>query len=49
MNNKVEAIESMRQLCGAWQVIVADRQGEVYDLPDIAVRWAESEFAFGIV
>ena len=43
----VDAVQSMRQLCTVWSSIVADRgTGEVRNLPGMAIRWAESDFAF---
>ncbi|CAL9324608.1 GNAT family N-acetyltransferase [Streptomyces sp. SudanB66_2053] len=48
MTNPVESIESMQQLAVAWRAMVLDRDADadVRDLPGIAVRWADSRFAF---
>lgn len=42
------AIESMEQLTVGWRCLVLDRDpdADVRDLPGIAVRWADSDFAF---
>lgn len=45
-NPPVEAIESVQQLSDAWRTIVDDRNGDVRDFPGMAIRWADSEFAF---
>jgi len=43
-----DSIESMEQLATVWRTLVLDRDAaaDVRDLPGIAVRWAESRFAF---
>ncbi|GAA3310660.1 hypothetical protein GCM10020295_78330 [Streptomyces cinereospinus] len=43
-----DAVESMEQLATVWRAMVLDRDpgADVRDLPGIAVRWAESRFAF---
>jgi len=43
-----DAIESMEQLVVGWRAMVLDRDAaaDVRDLPGIAVRWADSRFAF---
>jgi GNAT superfamily N-acetyltransferase len=43
-----DSIESMEQLATAWRAVVLDRNpdADVRDLPGIAVRWADSRFAF---
>ncbi|WP_180903834.1 GNAT family N-acetyltransferase [Nonomuraea indica] len=48
MANLVESVESMEQLALVWRAFVLDRDSEadVRDLPGIAVRWADSPFAF---
>ncbi|MEU6129359.1 GNAT family N-acetyltransferase [Saccharopolyspora sp. NPDC047091] len=42
------AVESLHQLTGGWRTLVldADPAADVRDLPGVAVRWAESRFAF---
>ncbi|OIK00786.1 GNAT family N-acetyltransferase [Streptomyces sp. MUSC 14] len=48
MTDRAEAIESMEQLALVWRAMVLDRDphADVRDLPGIAVRWADSRFAF---
>ncbi|MFJ5031910.1 GNAT family N-acetyltransferase [Streptomyces sp. NPDC088560] len=48
MREGTEAIESMEQLALVWRALVLDRDphADVRDLPGIAVRWADSRFAF---
>ncbi|MET9072725.1 GNAT family N-acetyltransferase [Streptomyces sp. NPDC004232] len=48
MRDRTEAIESMEQLALVWRALVLDRDphADVRDLPGIAVRWADSRFAF---
>ncbi|MFB8177035.1 GNAT family N-acetyltransferase [Streptomyces sp. NPDC055966] len=48
MRDRTEAIESMEQLALVWRAMVLDRDphADVRDLPGIAVRWADSRFAF---
>ncbi|MEU5654770.1 GNAT family N-acetyltransferase [Streptomyces sp. NPDC047737] len=48
MQNLADAIESMEQLVVGWRAMVLDRDAaaDVRDLPGIAVRWADSRFAF---
>jgi hypothetical protein len=48
MTDLAESIESMEQLAVAWRAMVLDRDADadVRDLPGIAVRWADSRFAF---
>lgn len=48
MTYPADAVESMEQLADAWRAMVLDRDtnADVRDLPGIAVRWAESRFAF---
>ncbi|MEV5343124.1 GNAT family N-acetyltransferase [Streptomyces sp. NPDC052676] len=43
-----DSIESMEQLATVWRTLVLDRDAaaDVRDLPGIAVRWADSRFAF---
>lgn len=43
-----DSIESMEQLATVWRAMVLDRDADadVRDLPGIAVRWADSRFAF---
>lgn len=43
-----DSIESMEQLAMVWRTLVLDRDAaaDVRDLPGIAVRWADSRFAF---
>ncbi|QCX74017.1 Acetyltransferase (GNAT) family protein [Streptomyces sp. YIM 121038] len=48
MTDLTESIESAEQLAVAWRAMVLDRaaDADVRDLPGIAVRWADSRFAF---
>jgi len=48
MTDLAESIESMEQLAAVWRAMVLDRDADadVRDLPGIAVRWADSRFAF---
>ncbi|MEV6180448.1 GNAT family N-acetyltransferase [Streptomyces sp. NPDC052015] len=48
MTDLAESIESMEQLAVVWRAMVLDRDADadVSDLPGIAVRWADSRFAF---
>ncbi|MEU0851242.1 GNAT family N-acetyltransferase [Streptomyces flaveolus] len=48
MTDRAESIESMEQLAVVWRAMVLDRDpdADVRDLPGIAVRWADSRFAF---
>ncbi|WP_049579329.1 GNAT family N-acetyltransferase [Streptomyces sp. SBT349] len=48
MTGLAESIGSMEQLSVAWRAMVLDRDADadVRDLPGIAVRWADSRFAF---
>lgn len=48
MEDLADAIESMEQLVVGWRELVLDRDAtaDVRDLPGIAVRWADSRFAF---
>lgn len=48
MTDRAAAIESMEQLALVWRAMVLDRDpdADVRDLPGIAVRWADSRFAF---
>ncbi|MFJ9554211.1 GNAT family N-acetyltransferase [Nocardiopsis sp. NPDC101807] len=48
MTDRTESIESMRQLAAVWRTMVLDRDAaaDVRDLPGLAVRWADSRFAF---
>ncbi|MEI5102828.1 GNAT family N-acetyltransferase [Streptomyces sp. PmtG] len=48
MTDLTESIESAEQLAVAWRAMVLDRDAhaDVSDLPGIAVRWADSPFAF---
>ncbi|MGW1812668.1 GNAT family N-acetyltransferase [Streptomyces sp. NPDC002125] len=48
MQDLADAIESMEQLVVGWRAMVLDRDvaADVRDLPGIAVRWADSRFAF---
>ncbi|EXU61763.1 acetyltransferase [Streptomyces sp. PRh5] len=48
MTDLTESIESMEQLAVAWRAMVLDwdAAADVRDLPGIAVRWADSRFAF---
>ncbi|MEU8540760.1 GNAT family N-acetyltransferase [Streptomyces sp. NPDC048717] len=43
-----DAVESMEQLSVGWRTLVLDRDADadVRDLPGVAVRWADSRFAF---
>lgn len=46
--NLADAVESMEQLTTVWRAMVLDRDpdADVRDLPGVAVRWADSRFAF---
>ncbi|MFE4449228.1 GNAT family N-acetyltransferase [Streptomyces sp. NPDC056796] len=48
MTDRAEPIESMEQLALVWRAMVLDRDADadVRDLPGLAVRWADSRFAF---
>ncbi|WJV50832.1 GNAT family N-acetyltransferase [Streptomyces flavofungini] len=48
MTDLTESVESAQQLAVAWRAMVLDRDADadVRDLPGIAVRWADSPFAF---
>ncbi|MFB7511201.1 GNAT family N-acetyltransferase, partial [Streptomyces broussonetiae] len=48
MTGRTESVESMEQLALVWRALVLDRDADadVRDLPGIAVRWADSRFAF---
>ncbi|MDX6259844.1 MAG: hypothetical protein QOH84_1532 [Kribbellaceae bacterium] len=48
MTDLTASIESMGQLTAGWHAMVLDRDAnaDVRDLPGIAVRWADSRFAF---
>ncbi|MBW4718773.1 GNAT family N-acetyltransferase [Saccharothrix obliqua] len=48
MADLADSIESVEQLAAAWRDVVLDRDpdADVRDLPGIAVRWADSRFAF---
>ncbi|MFE4667235.1 GNAT family N-acetyltransferase [Streptomyces sp. NPDC056716] len=48
MTDLAQSIESAEQLASAWRAMVLDRDpdADVRDLPGIAVRWADSRFAF---
>jgi GNAT superfamily N-acetyltransferase len=48
MTNVADAVESVEQLASVWRSMVLDRDqdSDVRDLPGIAVRWADSRFAF---
>ncbi|MEW2610410.1 GNAT family N-acetyltransferase [Streptomyces sp. NPDC047880] len=48
MRELADATESMEQLATVWRAMVLDRdpRADVRDLPGIAVRWADSRFAF---
>lgn len=48
MTNLLDSQESVEQLAVAWRAMVLDRDpgADVRDLPGIAVRWADSRFAF---
>ncbi|CAM5237397.1 hypothetical protein SALBM217S_08072 [Streptomyces griseoloalbus] len=43
-----DSVESMEQLASVWRTLLLDRdpEADVRDLPGIAVRWADSRFAF---
>lgn len=48
MADRAESVESMEQLAAGWRTLVLDRDpgADVRDLPGVAVRWADSRFAF---
>ncbi|MBT2410632.1 GNAT family N-acetyltransferase [Streptomyces sp. ISL-12] len=48
MKDLADSTESMEQLATVWRALVLDRDpgADVRDLPGIAVRWADSRFAF---
>jgi GNAT superfamily N-acetyltransferase len=48
MTDLAESVESVEQLATVWRAMVLDRDAgaDVRDLPGIAVRWADSRFAF---
>ncbi|MFJ9602532.1 GNAT family N-acetyltransferase [Streptomyces althioticus] len=48
MHDLADSVESMEQLATAWRTVALDRDpdADVRDLPGIAVRWADSRFAF---
>ncbi|MEU0492653.1 GNAT family N-acetyltransferase [Nocardiopsis sp. NPDC006139] len=48
MAGRAESVESMEQLTAGWRALVLDRDpgADVRDLPGVAVRWADSRFAF---
>ena len=48
MTHRADAVESMEQLADVWRTMVLDRDpnADVRDLPGLAVRWADSRFAF---
>ncbi|CAL9385945.1 GNAT family N-acetyltransferase [Streptomyces sp. enrichment culture] len=48
MHDLADSVESMEQLAAAWRTVVLDRDpdADVRDLSGIAVRWADSRFAF---
>ncbi|ROP42534.1 GNAT family N-acetyltransferase [Saccharothrix texasensis] len=48
MKDLADSVESVEQLAAAWRGMVLDRDpdADVRDLPGIAVRWADSRFAF---
>ncbi|GAA4803900.1 GNAT family N-acetyltransferase [Streptomyces ziwulingensis] len=48
MTDLADSIESMEQLAVVWRAMVLDRDpgADVRDLPGLAVRWADSRFAF---
>ncbi|MER5552808.1 GNAT family N-acetyltransferase [Streptomyces sp. NPDC002793] len=48
MQDLADATESLEQLVVGWRAMVLDRDAsaDVRDLPGIAVRWADSRFAF---
>ncbi len=42
-----DGAQSKQQPYAVWPIIVADRgTGEIGGLPGMAIRWAESDFAF---
>ncbi|MFD7510917.1 GNAT family N-acetyltransferase, partial [Streptomyces sp. NPDC059853] len=43
-----DSVESVAQLALVWRAMVLDRDpgADVRDLPGLAVRWADSRFAF---
>lgn len=48
MRRHADSVESMEQLALVWRAMVLDRdpRADIRDLPGIAVRWADSRFAF---
>ncbi|MGP4046963.1 GNAT family N-acetyltransferase [Streptomyces sp. 2A115] len=48
MTDLTAAVESVEQLSTVWRAMVLDRnkESDVRDLPGVAVRWADSRFAF---
>jgi GNAT superfamily N-acetyltransferase len=48
MTHLVESVESLEQLTAGWNAMVLDRDpaADVRDLPGIAVRWSDCQFAF---
>ena len=48
MTHRVESAESLEQLTVGWNAMVPDRNpaADVRDLPGIAVRWPDCQFAF---
>jgi hypothetical protein len=48
MTHLVESVESLEQLTVGWNAMVLDRDpaADVRDLPGIAVRWSDCQFAF---
>lgn len=48
VHDLADSVESMEQLASVWRTLVLDRdpKADVRDLPGIAVRWADSRFAF---
>jgi ribosomal protein S18 acetylase RimI-like enzyme len=48
MTDRADSIESVEQLAAVWRAVVLDRDpgADVRDLPGVAVRWADCEFAF---
>ncbi|MGC0327601.1 GNAT superfamily N-acetyltransferase [Streptomyces sp. SAI-170] len=48
MPELADAVESVEQLAVVWRAMVLDRDAaaDVRDLPGVAVRWADSRFAF---
>ncbi len=48
VHDLADSVESMEQLAAVWRTVVLDRapDADVRDLPGIAVRWADSRFAF---